>query len=88
MTSNTTKCPYYKRCYEQAAAYEKYLQTRHLCIVLSLRTNADLTLPGPPAFVHNKNINQSDSNYESDYRLEIADRRAAGSEIDDDMQND
>jgi len=60
----------------------------HLDIVLSLRANADLTSPGPPAFVHDENINQRDSDYESDYRLEIADCCAASSEIDDDMQND
>jgi hypothetical protein len=60
----------------------------HLDIVLSLRANADLTSPGPPAFVRDENINQSDSDYESDHRLEIADCRAASSEIDDDMQND
>jgi len=60
----------------------------HLDIVLSLGANADLTSPGPPGFVHDKNSNQSDSDLESNYRLEIADCRAAGSEIDDNMQND
>jgi len=87
MTSNTTKCPYCRRRYQQPAANEKHLQTMHLDIVLSLRVNADLTSPGPPAFVRNENINQSDSDYESDHRLEIADCRAASSEIDDNMQN-
>jgi len=48
----------------------------------------DLTSPGPPAFVQDENIKQSDSDYESDNRQEIADYRAASSEIDDDMQND
>jgi len=88
MTSNTTKCPYCRGRYQQAAAYEKHLQAMHLDIVLSLDANADLTSPGPPAFVHDENINQSNSDYESDYRLEMADCRAASSEIDDDMQND
>ena len=60
----------------------------HLDIVLSLGANADLTSPGPPAFVRDENINQNDSDDESDYRLEIADCRAASSEIDDNMQND
>jgi len=60
----------------------------HLDIVLSLCANADLTSPGPSAFVRDENINHSDSDYESDYRLEIADCRAASSQIDDDMQND
>jgi len=59
----------------------------HLDIVLSLRANADLTSPGPPPFLHNENIKQSDSDYESDHRLEITDYRAVSSEIDDDMQN-
>jgi len=59
----------------------------HLDIVLSLCANVDLTSPGPPAFVRDENINQSDSDYESDYRLEITDCRAASSEIDHDMQN-
>jgi len=58
-----------------------------LDIVLSLRANADLTSPGLPAFVSNENSNQSDSDYEFDYRLEIADCRAASSEIDDNKQN-
>jgi len=35
-----------------------------------------------------KNINQSDSEYESDYWLEIADYGEASSEIDDDIEND
>jgi len=59
----------------------------HLDIVLSLCANADLTSPGRPAFVRDENINQSDSDYESDYTLEIEDCLAASSEIDDDMQN-
>jgi len=60
----------------------------HLDIVLSLCANADLTPPGPPAFVRNEKINQSDSDYESDYRLDIADCHTASIEIDDILQND
>jgi len=59
----------------------------HLNIILSLRANADLTSPGPPAALCDENINQSDSDYESDHRLEIADCHAASGEIDDNMQN-
>jgi len=88
MTSNTTKCPYCRGRYQQAAAYEKPLQTIHLEIVLSLHANADLTSPGPTDSVRDESIKQSDSDYESDYRLEITDCRAASSEIDDDIQND
>jgi len=60
----------------------------HLDIVLPLRANADLTLTGPPAFVHQEKINHSDLDYESDHTLEIADCRTASREIDDNMQND
>ena len=48
----------------------------------------DLISPGRRAFVRDENINQSNSDYESDHRLEIADCRALSSEIDEDMQND
>jgi len=88
LTSNTRKCPYCRQRYQQATAYKEHVQTMHVNIVLSLCANADLTSPGPPAFVLDENINQSDSDHESDYRLEIAHCRAASSEIDDDMQND
>ena len=60
----------------------------HLDIVLSLPVNADLTSPGLPGLVRDENMNQSDSDYKSDYRLVIADCCAASSEKDDDMQND
>jgi len=60
----------------------------HVDIVLSLRVNADLTSPGPPVFVRDGNINQGDSDYESNDGLEIPDCRVASSKIDDDMQND
>jgi len=59
----------------------------HLDIVISLGTNAVLTSPGPPAFILYKNMNQRDSDYESDHRLEIADWPAASCKIDDDMHN-
>jgi len=59
----------------------------HPDIVPSLRANADLTSPRPPAFVRDENIHQSDSDYESDHRLEIVDCSAASSVIDDNMQN-
>jgi len=88
MTSNTTKCPYCRRRYQQAAAYEKHSQTMHLNILLSLPANADLTSSGPPAFVYDENINQSDSDYKSDHRMEITDCCAASSKIDNDIQND
>jgi len=59
----------------------------HLDIVPSLCANADLTSPGPPAFVCDEKINQSNSDYKSDHKLEIADCSAASSEIDNDIQN-
>ena len=60
----------------------------HLDIVLPLCVNANLASRGPPAFVGDENINQSDTDYESNHRLEIAHCRAASSKIDNDMQND
>jgi len=59
----------------------------HLDIVLCFRGNADPTSPGPPALVRNETINQSDSAYQSDHRLEMPDCCTASSDIDDDMQN-
>lgn len=88
MTSIATKCPYCRRRYQQAAAYEKHLQTMHLDIVLSLRAIADATSQGPPVFVPEENIDLTDSDYESDHRPEIPDCHAVGREIDDDMPND
>jgi len=64
MISNTTKYPYCRRRYQQVGEDEKHLPTVHLDIVLSLRAHADLTSTGPPAFVRNENINQSDSDYQ------------------------
>jgi len=59
----------------------------HLDIVLSLHDHVDLPSPGPPAFVCNENSNQSDSDYKSDYWVQIADCRAVRSEIDDTILN-
>jgi len=56
-------------------------------IVISLCANANLTSPGPSAFVRDENINPSDSDYKSDQRVRIADCRALSSEIDNNMQN-
>jgi len=86
MTSKTTKCAYCRRRYQQAAAYEKHFQTRHLDIVLSLTAIVDAASMRP-TFVHDKLENLTDLDYESDCRLEIPDFHTAIGEIDD-MQND
>src|SRR5437588_2333510 len=85
MTSSSKKCRYCCRRYQQEDAYKKHLQTMHLDIVLSLRAIADPTSgsPRPTAFISDGNINRSDSDYESDPGLEIADCRVACNEIDD-----
>src|SRR5437588_4152081 len=85
MTTNSTKCRYCRRRYQQAAAYEKHLQTMHLDIVLSLLAIANPTSgsPRPTAFISDGNINQSDLDYESDPGLEIADCWVACNKIDD-----
>src|ERR1700710_2539178 len=101
MTSKTTKCPYCRRRYQQAAAYGKHLRTMHPDIMLSLHTSADQTLLGRTAFVCGKNRDQhpmsitnrpvdyqSHSDYESDPRPEIIDCNSASDETDDDMQHD
>jgi len=82
MTSKTTKCPYCRRRYHQAAAYKKHLQTMHLDIVLSLSAIADAASMGP-TFVRNELENLTDSDYESDCRLEIPDFHTGSGEIDD-----
>jgi len=88
MTSKTTKCPYCRRRYQQAAAYEKHLHTMHLHIVLSLNTIADAaSSTARPTFVRNQLENMTDSDYDSDPGLEIADIYTASGEIDD-MQKD
>jgi len=86
MTSKTTKFPYCRRRYQQAAAYEKHVQTMHLDIVLSLRAIADAASLAP-TFVRDELENLTDSDYECDCRLEIPDFHTASGEIDD-MQND
>ena len=86
MTSKTPKCPYCRRRDEQAAAYEKQLQTMHLDIVLSLSAIVDAASMGP-TFVLDELENLTDLDYESDCRLEIPDFHTASGEIDD-MQND
>ena len=86
MTSNTIKCPYCRRRYQQAAAYEKYLQTMHLEMVLSLSAIVDAASMRP-TFVCDELENLTDSDIESDCRLEIPDFHTASGEKDD-MQND
>jgi len=56
----------------------------HLDIILSLRADVNMIPSRPPAFVRDENINQNDSDSESDYRLEIADCGAPRSEMEDD----
>jgi len=85
MTSKISKCPYCRRHYEQAATYEKHLQTMHLDIVLALSAIADAASMGP-TFVRDELENLTDSDYESDCRLEIPDFHTSSGEIDD-MQN-
>jgi len=58
----------------------------HLDIVLSLSAIADAASMGP-TFVPDELENLTDSDYESDCRLEIPDFHRASGEIDD-MQND
>jgi len=89
MTFKTTKCPYFRRRYQQAATYEKHLHTMHLDIALFLTTIADATSStARTTFVRDELENMTDSGYESDPGLEIADiHTASGGEIDD-MHND
>jgi len=88
MTSKTTKCPYCRRRYQQAAAYEKHLHTMHLDIVLSLNAIADAaSSTARPTFGRDVLENMTDSDYESDPRLEIADIHTTSGEIDN-MHND
>ena len=87
--TNTTKCPYCRRRYQQAAAYEKHLQTMHLDIVFSLSAIADATSAAQAPFLHARNESDlSDSDYESDTQVEIADCHAASDETNEYMQND
>jgi hypothetical protein len=102
MTSNSTKCPYCRQRYQQAAAYEKHLQKMHSDI-LSLQATVEQTLRVPTAFVRGKNPNQtnisitnrplgdlSDSDYESDPSPEIidCDSYSASDTTDDDIRYD
>jgi len=59
MTSKTAKCPYCRRRYQQAAAYEKHVQTMHLDIVLSLSAIADAASLAP-TFVRDEHENLTD----------------------------
>src|SRR5437879_1527257 len=102
MTSNTSKCPYYRGRYQQAAAYEKHLQSIHQDIVLFLHVSTDQTSCGLAAVTHHKNVNQllsttttncltnqeRDSDYESDLGLEITDCNSVGSETDNEIEYD
>jgi len=59
----------------------------HHDILLSLRAILDTTLPGRRAFAPDENSDQSDSDYESDPMMEIADCYAASNDPGD-MQHD
>jgi len=89
MTSNSTKRPYCSRRYQQAAAYERHLQTIHRDIVLSLPAIADPTAVSPltTIFVPDRSVGQIDSNYKFDLGLEIADCQVADEGMGD-MQDD
>jgi len=88
MTSNSTKYPYCRRRYQQAAAYKKHLQTIHLDIVLSLRVRAtaDLGSRLATAFRQHENIDPDDSDNEFDPELEIEDQ-GAYNEVENDTQD-
>jgi len=87
MASLSRKCPYCRRRYRQAAAYEKHLETIHHDIHLSFRAIVDTTLPGLRGFAPDENSDQGDSDYESDPMLEIEDCCAASNDPGD-MQHD
>src|SRR6201995_3944863 len=87
MASVSTKCPYCRRRYQQAAAYKKHLETMHHDILLSLRGIVDTTLPELRAFTPDENRDQCDSDYEPNPMMEIADCYAA-SNYPGDMQHD
>ena len=63
MASLSTNCPYWRRRYSQATAYEKHLETMHHDILLSLRAIVDTILPGLRAFEPDENRDQGDSDY-------------------------
>jgi len=57
----TTKCPYCRRRYQHAAAYERHVRTTHHDIMLLRRQIADLgsaTSPGRTAFIEDETVNQ------------------------------
>jgi len=88
MTSKITKCPYCRQRYQQAAAYEKHLHIIHLDVVLSLNAIPDgASSTARPTFVRDELENMTDSDYETDPWLEIADIHTARGEIDD-IHND
>jgi len=87
MASLSTTCPYCRRRYQQAAAYEKHLKTMHHDILLSIRAIVDTTLPGLRAFAPDGNSDQGDSDYESDPMLEIADCYVASNDPGDMQHN-
>jgi len=88
MTSKTTKSPYCRRGYQQAAAYEKHLHTMHLDIILSLNAITDAASSvARTTFVRDELENMTDSDYKSDPGLEIADIHTTTGEVDD-MHND
>ena len=88
MTAKTTKCPYCRRRYQQASAYEKHLQTIYLDIVLSLSAIADATSRVRTTFVPDQSKNLTDSDYESHPELETTDFHTASGVIDDMWNSD
>ena len=87
MASLSTKCPYCRRHNQQAAAYEKHLETTHHDILLSLCAIVDTTLPRLRAFAPDENSDENHSDYESDPMPEIADCYTASNDPGD-MQHD
>jgi len=88
MTFKTTKCPYCRRHYQEAAAYEKHLPPIYLDILLSHTAIAHAaSSTAQPTFVRDEPENMTDSDYESGPELQIADIHTPSGEIDD-MHND
>ena len=59
--SVSTKCPYCRRPYQQAAACKKHIETTHHDILLSLFAIVYTTLPGLKAFTLDEKSDQGDS---------------------------